>query len=361
MSRNLRSVYDGLYVGIDNLQLSLGAARSGRAYARSLPMNPEVAEKYNTVIRPYWKQFNVRTPKKYWFRLFANEHKPFSEKYIPDDLWYRRIVPHFNNLLFAAALQDKCLLDENFPGIRHPVTPVRNVFGTFYDRDMHLLTASEAARLCLHRGRILVKPSVGSGEGRGINFYDSDAMTEEDMLRIFSQYGKNFLVQEKLRQHTDLARLSGGSVNTLRINTFLFKNEVRILSTILRTGGTDSEVDNTARGGYQCQILPDGHLGPVGFTHHDDRWEYVDAFPTGVRFADVVIPSFDRAVALAKSMAVRTGHFRIIGWDIAVAEDGEPVMLEYNVIPGQDQETNGPTFGDLTDEVLAEVFGRRKG
>ena len=36
---------------------------------------------------------------------------------------------------------------------------------------------------------------------------------------------------------------------------------------------------------------------------------------------------------------------------------GDPVLIEFNVhVPGQNQEICGPTFADLTEEVLAEVF-----
>ena len=126
------------------------------------------------------------------------------------------------------------------------------------------------------------------------------------------------------------------------------------------SSGADSEVDNTSQGGYQCAIAPDGHLLPIGFTHSDSQWRYVDAYPNGVRFSDVVVPSFDRVVDAARANAARMGHFKLIGWDFAVAPDGEPVFIEYNVIPGQNQETNGPTFGALTDEVLEDVFGRRR-
>ena len=51
---------------------------------------------------------------------------------------------------------------------------------------------------------------------------------------------------------------------------------------------------------------------------------------------------------------------RIVGWDIAVDEEGDPVFIEFNCNPGQNQMTYGPTFGDYTDEVLEEVFGVNK-
>ena len=50
-------------------------------------------------------------------------------------------------------------------------------------------------------------------------------------------------------------------------------------------------------------------------------------------------------------------YFDLIGWDFAVDEDGEPVFIEFNVMPEQNQISCGPSFGKLTDEVLAAVFG----
>ena len=37
----------------------------------------------------------------------------------------------------------------------------------------------------------------------------------------------------------------------------------------------------------------------------------------------------------------------------------EPVFIEYNVCPGSNQITCGPTFGDLTERVLEEVFVKK--
>ena len=79
----------------------------------------------------------------------------------------------------------------------------------------------------------------------------------------------------------------------------------------------------------------------------------------GIRFADVTVPSYDKVIDAVKRASAKMSHFKLIGWDIGVSPEGEPVLIEYNVIPGQSQSTCGPTFGDLTDAVMEEVFGRR--
>ena len=52
-------------------------------------------------------------------------------------------------------------------------------------------------------------------------------------------------------------------------------------------------------------------------------------------------------------------HFRLISWDVAIDENAEPVLIEANLQMGDIdilQPVNGPLFGELTDDVLREVF-----
>lgn len=364
MASKLRPLYDKLYIKLETLYLAWGAVRENKRYAASVTPLPTLDEDYRNTIRPYWRQFRVAVPKKYSYRLFANADKKLDEhadpRYIPDDLWFDRIIPHYNNLIFAKALQDKCLHNLLFPDVRRPVTVVKRIAGAFYDDELHPLTRAEAAARCHGHGRVIVKPSVATGQGHNIRFYDTDGMTPQEAEKIFDTYGENFIIQEKMSQHEALARLNPQSLNSIRIITLFRDGEVHILAPILRVGGFDSEVDNTSQGGYQGRILPDGRLAPLGFTHRNDRWEFVDSYPNGIRFADVTVPSYDRVVETVRRQAERMSHFRIIGWDFAIAPDGEPLFIEFNVIPGQNQESNGPTFGDLTDTVLEDVFGRRQ-
>lgn len=363
MGSKLRPLYDRLYIKVETMLQAREAVRDNKRYAAGVTPLPTLDEDYSGTVREYWGRFRVSMPKKYSFRLFSNADKGLDERvdprYIPDDLWLDRIIPHYNNLIFAKALQDKCLHSLVFPDVRRPVTVIKRVAGVFYDDDLHLLTRAEAAVRVPGHGRVIVKPSVYSGQGHDIRFYDSDDMTPQDAEEVFDLYGDNFIMQEKLVQHSDLARLNPDSLNTIRIMTLLKDDRVHILGPILRVGGEKSEVDNTSQGGYQGYVLPDGRLSPKGFTHRRGRWEYTDAYPNGIRFADVVVPSYSRVVDAARRLATRMGHFKIVGWDFAVAADGEPVFIEFNVIPGQNQESNGPTFGDLTEDVLEEVFGRR--
>jgi len=355
----LRDLCDRLYIRAETTANAYAKWKAGRRNAKYMTENPLVAKNWNTVIRPYWKQFGLRPPRRFWYRMYCNDVNPFDPGYIPDDRFTRDVIPHYNNLIFAKALQDKCLHSVLFPDMNRPVTLVKNIAGVFYDDALNLLTKEEACGRCRNHGRILVKPSVGSGGGANIRFYDSDTLTDDDILAIFRSYKQNYIVQEKMEQHPALAALNPNSLNTVRLITFLHDNEVRILTAILRVGGGSNEVDNTSQGGYKSSVHPDGRLHKLGMTRLGGHWEYVETYPNGLRFEDVVIPSYDRICETVCAHAAKMSHFKIIGWDIAVDPNGEPTLIEYNVIPAQGHGTDGLLFGDLTETVLAEVYGRK--
>ena len=75
------------------------------------------------------------------------------------------------------------------------------------------------------------------------------------------------------------------------------------------------------------------------------------------------MPEFDRMLETVKRAAQYTGNFRLVGWDMSVDEDGNIVLIEANMRKGgigPIQCLHGPFFGEMTERVLDEVFGRKK-
>ncbi len=357
MSSKLRPLYDRIYMGIDTCLLAFEANNDGRARAKKLKKNPSLDKEYRSVVLPYWKAFGIK-PKKHWFRIYCDRAEHIAPEYIPDDIWFHKIIPHFNTLLFAQALQDKNQHGLLVPGVKRPKTIVKNIAGVFYDDDYTLLTEDEAVSRCLNAGRFLVKPAVGSGKGHDIRFYNGSDLDAAAVKALFAKYGnRNFMIQEKMKQHKEMARLHEKSLNTIRIVTFLYKNEVHILSMILRVGSGGSEIDNVSQGGYACKVNMDGSLDPLAVNR---RGQWVDRHSDGTVFAEVKIPCFDKLIHTVKDAAAKIAHFKILGWDFAIDEEGDPVFIEYNVIPGQNQKTWGPTFGSMSKEVLNDVFIQSK-
>ena len=118
-------------------------------------------------------------------------------------------------------------------------------------------------------------------------------------------------------------------------------------------GASGHKVDNIGAGGFACPIQQDGHLTEQGVNR---KAEWVSENQHGIRFLDVQVPSYEKIVAIVKEQHCKLAHFKLIGWDFSVNSKEEPVFIEYNVCPGSNQITCGPTFGDLTEQVLEEVF-----
>lgn len=357
-----RKFFDDLYV---NSELWLVAHRYKKYIhkgVKNIKKTKEMKRVFKEKIVPYWKKYGVKVSLEPQMFYSFGDPERFDPRYLPHEVWVRKVVPYFNSLLYAPGFQDKCLHNLFFPDMNRPETVVKNVNGVYYDDQLHLLTLEQAIDRMQAVDRFIVKPSVGSSQGRGIRFYNGSEMSREELAAIAKEYrGKNFVIQKLVKQHAGMAALNESSLNTLRVVSFLYKDEVHILSTVVRIGGAGSLVDNVAAGGYQCDVQPDGRLVEYAYTKRGGKRVFTDVDQKGMRFGDMAIPSYEKIIETVKREASRMGHYRLIGWDIAVDEAGEPVFIEYNCNPGQNQMTSGPTLGDLTEEVLDEVYSRKEG
>lgn len=161
-------------------------------------------------------------------------------------------------------------------------------------------------------------------------------------------------------QHKTLSEIHPSSVNTLRVMSLLMNGKVNILSTVLRMGVNGNKVDNASAGGITCGVLENGQLKNVAYSADGVKY---DKHPQGYVFSDCVIPNYEKVIQMVKTCHERMGHFRLVSWDIAIGKDAEPILIEANLRNGEcdfHQYNNGPLFGELTEQVLNEVFGKRK-
>lgn len=353
MRSGLRKKWDNLYENVEKKYRGMEYRKKAKIRFKRVNGGYNCEKEYKEQVLPYWAKYGQK-PAMIWYRLYADKSHKVDPRYIPDDMWFEKILPYFSNTQFRRFGEDKCQHGIWFPDAKRPYTVAANVAGVFYDDQYNIITREEAARRCVAYKKFLIKPSIDSGEGRLIRFYDDQQeLTVEKMLEEFDAFGCNFLAQEVMEQHPVLRKLNDSSLNTVRIVSFLFEGEVYVLSSILRMGGSGARVDNIGAGGHSCAIGPDGRLSKLAVNR---KSEWVEDNGKGTRFEDVIVPSYDKAVELVKRLHRRLAHFKIIGWDIGIDKEGEPVLIEFNTNPGQNQYSCGPTFGDLTDRVLEDVF-----
>lgn len=303
-------------------------------------------------VKDYWKRFGVKPDKK-WYQIYCDGKNGFDPRYIPDTIWEGTIYPYFNNILWGRAYADKCAYDRLFPNLNKPRTIVKNSAGRFYNGYQEIISKDEAIKLCLKENSFIVKYTTYSSGGRNIEVYKNGEFDETVVRALFERYDMNFIVQEIVQQHPDLERIHKESVNTLRVISFYFKNKVHILSAQLRMGSGDARIDNYSSGGFACNINEDGRLSEKAVSK-TQGWS--TKHPCGLNFKDIVVPSYQKVIHIIKEEHPKLPQLNIIGWDFAIGKDGEPIFIELNVTPESNQNGSGPTFGDLTDEVLEEVY-----
>lgn len=313
-------------------------------------------KEYEEIVVPYWKKYGYK-PAKYWYQIFSDREKKVDPRYIPDDLYYGELIPYFSNSQFRRFGEDKCYHDIWITDIKRPETICKNIAGVFYDSDMNPISSKKAVELALtFKDEFLIKPSIDSGEGRLIQFFTPEEVSREKIVDSFRNLGANFILQASVKQHPVLSGLNPSSLNTIRVVTFFFEGKVHVLSCILRIGAPNSKVDNVGAGGYACPVKMDGHLSRTAVNR---KAEWVEMTSTGIKFSDIQIPAFEKVIDTVKTAHSRMAHFKLIGWDMTVDTDSDPVFIEYNTCPGANQITCGPTFGDMTEKVLEEFFIKR--
>ncbi len=308
-------------------------------------------EEYRKVVE-YWKPYKIK-PARYWYQIYGDGKGYFDPRYIPDTIMDLYIFPYFCNMNYGPVLADKCGYDTLFPDMKKPKTIAMNRGGYYYDGSQQIISKEKAADLCLAEDGFIVKFASSSSRGRNIHVYYKGEISKKELIKLFDSMKYNFVVQGLVEQHPLLDEIHHESLNTIRVVSFLFHGEVYILSAQLRMGSGKSRIDNYSTGGYACNINPDGRLNDKAVSK-EEGWSYVH--PCGKKFSDIVVPNYDKLIEVVKREAAKMPYMQIIGWDMAIDKEGDPVFIELNLMPESNQNGSGPTFGDMTEEVLKEVF-----
>jgi len=311
---------------------------------------------YNRKVEAYWKPYGVRFDKD-WHRFYSQSTGMQDPRFIPDDIYFTVIDRHLNQRHLARGLKDKNHFSLLFPEIKHPKVVVRRMNGQWVSENHEIMTSDEAYHLLSKQQDLIIKPSIQSGGGKGIEFWQAtDGM--DDLHKKVEKTGQNVIVQQVIEQHENLAHLHKESVNTVRMMTFADRGKVHVLSSVLRMGIGGKRVDNAHAGGISAGILPSGQLKSFAFSEDGVRY---DQHPSGAKFEDCTIPNFGSLMDQIQRMHGKLLHFRLLSWDIAIGKDAQPILVEANLYCGAIdllQLNNGPLFGELTERVLEDIYGK---
>ena len=324
------------------------------------PMKP-LTKGQEADIKAYFKKHLGRDVPTYWHQYLYSRNNLFSVKYIPASVYRTSIIFRLNDLQYSFAYVDKGFYDILFPDVNRPRTFIKNVNGFYYD-DKKPISQEEAIERCYNLKEAIIKPSVLGSWGTGVElFHTENGFVPEKNMSVndlFTRYKKSFIVQSRLQQHPDLAKLNPTSVNTIRVMSYRRDNELIILYAVIRIGRRGKVVDNESAGGIKADIdLLTGRIkGPAFGSATEPNMPQTD---TGVDLDNYLIPSFPQVLDFVKDLHLRLPYFRLIGWDVSVDENGKPVLIEWNRSADLSQVAHGPAFGDYTEEILAKALSER--
>ncbi|MCX7302928.1 MAG: hypothetical protein NTV73_01130 [Hyphomicrobiales bacterium] len=332
------------------------------AQAKAQLSDPASAS-YRVQIAEYWREHLGREVTPLWHLAFTNATGREEVRYIPGYIWNQKILPYLNDFSVWQAFTDKGLSDVFLHTANRPRTLLSRMHGHYY-RGQDLLARRDVwPFLSGFEGEAFIIKGSRTDGGAGVRLLEIVNRTvmvggkECQIADLEAMYGTDFLVQERILQHEDMARLHPASVNTIRVITLRWRDTIVVPMSIARFGIGDSLNDNLATGGLACGIDADGRLMDRAY---DIRGNVYSEHPTsGYRFSGrMTVPSHDRVCAFARDLHRQMFHFDIVSWDIAVGQDGEPVFVEVNFHGGCDsyQLVCGRSlFGDLTEEILHAV------
>jgi len=302
-------------------------------------------------INEFYGAFEIRNVSTKWHQFYKSCNDNFYEDYVPESLFYLTIEPMLNKAEFNRALMDKNFLQDLFPDIKQPRSVLKNING-FYYNDGNVIDKKRAVQLFERAGSVVIKPTLETGGGKNVMVYTENTLNQSNIIELFDDFNKDFIVQKVVEQHPNLKKLNSTSLNTFRVMSYFNEKEVRILSTIIRMGGKGDVTDNGTTGGISCGVKDNGELKDQGFRLTGER---LTGTSEGLRFSDVSLPFMDKISAVLSKAHTRLPYFKLVSWDLSVDAEGDVVLIEFNV-SGQGLNSHQLNNGPVLSKLLKELY-----
>jgi hypothetical protein len=290
-----------------------------------------------------------------WHKVYAAASGRSSVDYLPEDLFYNVFESRLNPRDRKTTYGDKNHYDR-LGWSCLPETVFRIINGRLFNASYQMIDLDPALHLAQAAGlsEFVAKPARATGGGVGVRFLDLGQLAS--FVAAQTKPNADWIVQHPVRQHADLSRLHPSCVNTFRVITIRMGTAVTVVSAFIRIGTGTTRVDNlTAGKSIAVGVEKDGRLGRYGY---DNDLRRIDAHPDhGYAFEGLTVPSFSTVQRTCIRLHQTIPELDLISWDVAVAHDGAPVVLEFN-IRRQDINTSQACSGPVLKPYIDEVLGR---
>ncbi|MBU9721722.1 MULTISPECIES: sugar-transfer associated ATP-grasp domain-containing protein [Bacillaceae] len=374
IEENIKKSYEELYLLVNTLHLhkKYGINIQIKQY-NSLLSNgylEDIAEKDINTVQNYWENYYGKKVDPIVHIAFKRKTGRLDPRVITQRVLNESVVPYFNFGQEGTFYSDKNIYDLLITKDYSPKVILKRVNGQYFDGDNFTISKTKAYRLFSHYKKdIIIKQSLAD-DGKAVKkikyknykyMINGSEMTFEKIEKVF---GKHFLMQEVISQHPIMAKPHPSSVNTFRLITLRWNNEIHYLCGYGKFGSGNAVIDNdsTSGGGIAVAISPDGEFKPYG--SDGDAKIYYTHPTTGYKFADLgYLPNFDKVIDFVKNLHNRILHRNYVSWDIAIGKDGEPIFIEMNfrgTVWRVQLICEQPIFGEFTEDILKTLADERK-
>lgn len=285
-----------------------------------------------------WRQLARRVePWSYRFFIHYVGHTP---DIVPEDIGHMVIENTLNPRIYRDYYSDKNIFPQFVPAEALPATIVCRMGGSQLLDANHAPATGRLNALLEPYSRVILKPSTDTNSGLGVMLFtksdgvwryakDKETVLSEEFLLA---YRDDFVLQEALSQHADLARLCSTAINTLRIAVYrsVKDEQPHVIAAVLRIGHQGEFVDNAHAGGRSTGInLETGELQDRVFDQYGrsySTWNEIDFSKN-----HFTVPAWQEAKQLACTVSSRLRHMRLTAYDIAIDASGHPKLVEFNV------------------------------
>lgn len=331
-----------------------------RVYKNLLPKGHDLSDWQSKPVS-YFKQYGFKVPQ-YYSDIYFRYNGIKSEKYVSGGLYYYSISPYLVNMNYYQAYDDKNLYHRLFPKVKQPSIVLQCMNGRFFipSEDsvsgVRELDVKDAVMFIREHQRVVIKPSVGTGGGTGVELMEPQKLSVDELVRRMKEKKPNFIMQDVLYNHPTMKRLNSTSLNTCRIYTYrrVGNGEYVVLGSAVRFGGNGSILDNACSGGGFCKIYSDGLLDDRIYSYNNFEHRSLKSEKS---IDKMYIPHYQEMVSMCLELHRSLPYIDIIGWDVAVDDEDSIVLIEYNYSADSEflQIFNGPMFGDYTDELMEHL------
>ena len=268
-----------------------------------------------------------------WFLMYALVSGKVERGFVPDSYYGDVLVPRFKGAY--KGIGDMKILQRKF--FKKGCLDIAYICnGSLYDRDYVEISVEE----------------FNSKYGESQHIFKRERGFQSRGIRLGSKLNKwdlniDGVIQPYIKQHEDLNVIMPDSVATIRVTTFCDNNKVKILSAYCRFGRSNEEYIKGSTL-LKAPINKDGILGSLYDKYflksgvHPDSKEQVEG---------IVIPNYKNILILAKENHLEVPFIKMVGWDFAIDEYGEIILLEWNTGHSDikfSEIVHGPIFSNVT-------------